>query len=397
MKEPSPIDQETVTEETPREAGSYADSQQWSEFAPSFPSLLSHSRHVVAAVSKIGESVGEFEIIRLLGEGAFGKVFLARQTSLDREVAVKITADLGLEGRTMARLEHAHVVQVYSETVDESLGIRLLCMQYVPGATLHRLIGRLRDLPRQARDGQAMLRVMDQLSIHSAVLDPVKLRYREVLSQCQLDEAICWIGCFLAEALSYAHHRNVLHLDVKPANVMVNQYGQPMLTDFSHSMPTTGAARVGAAVFGGTIGYMAPEHIRALNPSHPGGRELVDPRSDIYSLGAVLLEMLVDSSRELGKDRSLDGRDIDQVIAHQRDIGQVCRQLDESQVSAPLTQIIRRCLEPDPERRFQTAGELAAALHGGFEWLRIERRFKIFENLSRARCKLTRNRFAVNV
>lgn len=76
----------------------------------------------------------------MLGEGTFGKVYLARQVSLDRQIALKVTANRGSEARTLASLEHDHIVQVFSETVHPERNQRLLCMQYVPGTTLERII-----------------------------------------------------------------------------------------------------------------------------------------------------------------------------------------------------------------------------------------------------------------
>ena len=90
-----------------------------------------------------GAKIDDFEVVRLLGRGAFGHVYLARQLSLDRLVALKVSANRGSEGRTMARLEHAHIVQVYSEKVDEFSDQRLLCMQLVPGVGLEKIIGSL--------------------------------------------------------------------------------------------------------------------------------------------------------------------------------------------------------------------------------------------------------------
>ena len=96
-----------------------------------------------------GERVDDFELVRLLGAGSFGRVFLARQISLNRLVALKITAGQGDEARTLARLEHEHIVGVYSEIVKPQSGLRLLCMQYVPGTTLAHMIEVLQQQERR--------------------------------------------------------------------------------------------------------------------------------------------------------------------------------------------------------------------------------------------------------
>ena len=87
-----------------------------------------------------GQRVDDFEIQRLLGSGAFARVYLARQISLDRLVALKVSANQGTEARTLAHLEHDHIVQVFTETPAPAINLRYLCMQFVPGLTLERII-----------------------------------------------------------------------------------------------------------------------------------------------------------------------------------------------------------------------------------------------------------------
>ncbi|MDV6032345.1 MAG: serine/threonine protein kinase [Phycisphaera sp. RhM] len=359
-----------------------------SGFTPSLPKMISRSQRLAAAFSKLGRCIGDFELTSLAGEGSFGKVFLARQRSLDRDVALKITADLGHEGRTMARLEHSHIVPVFSEEVVAEKGIRLLCMQYVPGGTLHEVIQGLSALDRDQQDGNAILEIVDNLNSHPAVMDPASLRSREQLSQCNRDEATCWIGQQLAEALAYAHGRGVLHRDIKPGNIMVNQYGKPLLMDFSLSLPAADVSDDGDAVFGGTIGYMAPEHFDALNPHHPSGPDQVTEQSDLYSLGAVLMDLAIaghDDAR-LGVEREADAADAEQETEgaaqnvffdhlhtnHAEPIDPASR-LHRANVAAPLSRIICRCLRPCKEDRYASAKELADALSGCFELLRVER------------------------
>src|SRR6185503_3147700 len=145
-----------------------------------------------------GAKVDDFEIVRLLGRGAFGHVYLARQMTLDRLVALKISANRGSEGRTMARLEHQHIVQVFSEKVDPDFNQRLLCMQLVPGIGLDKLISMLHAkesrTARQSPDwtGEELIGFIDSSGSLPAALDPAALHDREALSDMDAVEATAW-------------------------------------------------------------------------------------------------------------------------------------------------------------------------------------------------------------
>jgi hypothetical protein len=117
----------------------------------------------------------DFEVLRVLGEGSFGTVYLARQISLDRQVALKITANRGSEARTLASLEHDHIVQVFSETVDLGRNQRMLCMQYVAGTTLERIISALNERDWHLWSGQTVLDAIDSISQYPAVFHPSAL------------------------------------------------------------------------------------------------------------------------------------------------------------------------------------------------------------------------------
>src|SRR5205823_639549 len=139
---------------------------------------------------------------------------------------LKVSRNRGQEARTLARLEHDHIVRVFSEVVDGERDLRLLCMQYVAGVTLEQLIGKLRELPPEGRTGRAMLDAIDQCT-DPVPLDLAALRDRELLEASDPIEAASWLGARLAEALAHAHNLGVLHRDVKPANVLVDRYGRP--------------------------------------------------------------------------------------------------------------------------------------------------------------------------
>jgi eukaryotic-like serine/threonine-protein kinase len=318
--------------------------------------------------------LADFEVLRPLGAGAFGQVFLARQRSLGRLVAVKLSPNQGSEARTLASLEHDHIVRVFSETVDPVHDLRILCMQYVPGSNLAGVIQALVRRPMHEWSGRALVEAIDANSggqPNSTALESSDLRDRDFLAGCDFIEAVCWLGARLAEALSRAHRQGILHRDIKPANILLHRNGRPLLADFNLAGDRHRGGLPGGELFGGTLIYMAPEHLDAFNPEANTSREAVDQRSDIYSLGLVLFELLTGqrpSSLALrhGQDSSpalLTGATLRALAAERRREAPSPRRLSP-EVPEVLDRVVRRCLEPDPARRFQSAAELAAALEG---------------------------------
>ncbi len=333
-----------------------------------------------------GAKVDDFEIVRLLGRGAFGHVYLARQMSLDRLVALKISANRGSEGRTMARLEHQHIVQVFSEKVDPDFNQRLLCMQLVPGIGLDKLIGMLHamavvsesDKQAEAKSegapvvataasswtGAQLLEIIDRSGPLPTALDPSALHDREALGKMDAVEATAWFGARLAEALDFAHRHGVLHRDIKPANILVNPYGRPMLADFNISSQPVGSEVSGEEMFGGTFAYMAPEHMDAFNPGDPTGHEAVTAKSDMYSLGLVLQQLLEGRPSFPKIDRKAKMSDTLRAMADERRrCSPACKSQSPS-ARMTLERTICRCIEPNPEDRFVSGADLAAQLDG---------------------------------
>ncbi len=326
-----------------------------------------------------GARVDDFEIVRLLGRGAFGHVYLARQLSLDRLVALKVSANRGSEGRTMARLEHQHIVQVFSEKVDPDFNQRLLCMQLVPGVGLEKLIDLLHPIPAAGVDpkpqwtGAELLAVIDRSADLPAALDPSALHDREALARMDAVEATAWFGGRLAEALDFAHHHGVLHRDIKPANILVNPYGRPLLADFNISSQPVGSEPSGDELFGGTFMYMAPEHLDAFNPEDQTGHEAVTARSDIYSLGLVLQQLLEGCLSIPMLERKAKMTDTLREMANERRRQRPAIPPGPPGARKTLQRTIARCLEPRPEDRFPSGGELAEQLDGCRQLRQAER------------------------
>jgi len=322
---------------------------------------------------RVGQRLGDFLLVEELGSGSFATVFLAMQISLGRQVALKVARQTDNEARTLATLEHEHIVPVFSEAVDSERRLHLLCMKFVAGSTLERVLRELAKTPPEQWTGQAILNALDRQTRHEAMFDLAALRDRERLGDSDFIEAVCWMGAKLAEALAHAHARGVLHRDIKPANILLNTYGRPMLSDFN--LAHSAQLGQGAGSFGGTLRYMAPEHLEAFLPDGGASRDLVDARSDIYSLGVVLYECLT------GKpifDDSVSARPSAALVrrlCEQRRSGAPSPRQVNPRVTEAVDRVIRRCLDPDPARRYQSAGELAQALDGCRHLRQWERNF----------------------
>ena len=317
-----------------------------------------------------GQCLGDFRILEVLGAGSFATVFLAEQLSLGREVALKVGTAHGSEARTLAILEHEHIVPVHSEEVDAGRGLWLLCMKFVPGTDLEHVMRELAALDPAQWSGQAILDAIDRLCRHPAMFDPAALRDRERLAGSDFIEAVAWLGARLAEALAHAHSRGVLHRDVKPANILLNRYGRPLLSDFNLALCS--ARDLGRDHFGGTLRYMAPEHLDAFNPATAASCDAVDQRSDIYSLGVVLFELL--TGKPFLSAQRVTPALLEEMTAARREKAASPRQL-RAAIPEVLDRVVRRCLEPEPEHRYQKAEELAQALEGCRELRQMERDF----------------------
>jgi hypothetical protein len=197
------------------------------------------------------------------------------------------------------------------------------------------------------------------------------LRDRELLAAADFFEAVCWIGARLAEAIDYAHSQGTLHRDIKPGNILVNPYGRPLLADFNLAHPTRRIAE--ADSYGGTLAYMAPEHLDAFNPETVAAERAMDERSDLYSLGVVLYEMLT-GSRPFAHalpDGNL-GTAL-RAMAAERRVAAPSPRREWPEVPELLDHVVRRCLDPEPARRYPTGAALAQALEGCREHRRVER------------------------
>lgn len=304
---------------------------------------------------KPGDSFGDFELHHELGRGVKGRVYLATQPSLsDRPVVLKLSTTTGREHLSLARLQHSAIVPLLFAQEDSATNVRTLCMPYFGGCTLAKAMHEMRQLPVDQRSGRDFAQ---SIQAHNLQLTPIaddtmgspSIRF---LSTANYEQAVCWIIACLADGLHYAHQRGLLHLDVKPGNVLLATDGQPMLLDFH--LARDRSELVGEIdALGGTPGYMAPEHYEAMRRIRAGelADAVIDERCDIYALGLMMHDLLsgaIPPSVDTCEDSPV------RSLALPNQITELANR--------ELQQTMRRCLATNPESRYRDASELATDL-----------------------------------
>ena len=295
---------------------------------------------------KPGGRFEKYELDSVIGQGGAAKVFLARDSALGgRKFVLKVSQNQGAEPSILGRLTHRHIIPVHSVAVEAETGLRGLCMPYLPGRTLDeisRILGR-EGPPRYARQLFAWIArdAEHPESIPPAWADyPLKASY---------SRGVAWIVWKLAEALAYAHDRQILHRDVKPANILLTFERGPQLLDFNLAHAPNSAEGAEVALRGGTLPYMAPEQLQAF--LDPERWKLVGPQADLYALGLVLRELLTARSPDRPNSRSPLPRAIREMLDRRALASEPLRRWNRD-VPHGLAAIVDRCLAFEPGRRF---------------------------------------------
>jgi eukaryotic-like serine/threonine-protein kinase len=243
-------------------------------------------------------------------------------------------------------LQHTHVVPLFCEQTFKDRGLRALCMPYLGGATLARMLQELREIAPGERTGRHLLEALDRAGGTRAGVPEREGPCRRYLEDASYVEAACWIGLCLAKALHCAHQHGLVHMDVKPSNVLLAADGLPMLLDFHLARRRIERNEGVLDRLGGTPDWMAPEHRAALDAVQLGQpvSEPVDGRADLYALGLLLREALVGSGT--GNDP----------------IASVPWQRRNRHISIGLAAIVAKCLAERPADRYRDAEELAEDL-----------------------------------
>ncbi|MGD0697638.1 MAG: protein kinase [Terriglobia bacterium] len=275
-----------------------------------------------------GAQLGPYEILSPLGAGGMGEVYRARDTKLNREVALKVLpeafaanaermARFEREAQVLASVNHPNMAAIYG--LEESTAVRALVMELVEGPTL------------ADRIAQGPVAIEEALPVAKQI----------------------------AEALEYAHEKSIIHRDLKPANVKVTPEGTVKVLDFglakalapdtsgTHlaNSPTISIAATQAGVILGTAAYMSPEQAKG---------KIVDRRTDIWAFGCVLYEML-------GGKQAFEGETVSDVLA-----AVIMKDPDWNALAADtpagIQKLLRRCLQKDPKQRLRDIGDARIAI-----------------------------------
>jgi serine/threonine-protein kinase len=277
---------------------------------PEEPSTLLQGAAPVRAggAEDLPRAFGEFVLLEEVGRGGMGIVYRARQGSLHRTVALKVIqrgerARFQFEAEAAAKLEHPNIVPVYG--VGEHDGQPYLCMKYVEGTTLARLVADNPLPPREAARYVALV----------------------------------------ARAVHHAHDNGILHRDLKPANVLLDRQGRPYVTDFGLAKQVGGPQLTASNAILGTPSYMPPEQAS-------GQRGQLSPASDVYSLGAILYELLT------GRPPFRAATPVDTLLLVLDQEPVPPRQLNP-RVDRALELICLKCLQKHADLRYPSAAALA--------------------------------------
>jgi serine/threonine protein kinase len=318
------------------------------------PQLLESLESAPPAWPKPGAFFLGFLLQRELGRGAFARVFLAREPALgNRRVAVKIALHGGAEAETLGRLEHRNIVAVHSIKKDDATGLTAVCMPYLGGTNLCHLLDLVGAVGARPRTAEVIQRAIDESRPADEAAVPPSWTRRE-----SYVGAVTRIGAQLADGLASIHAQGICHRDLKPSNVLLAADGRAMLLDFNLSFD----AQASEQRLGGTLPYMSPEQLRATDSTQTPDPAAVNARSDLFSLGVLLYELLA-GAHPFGPV-SLKWS-MDEVRAH------LCKRHVEGprplrevnpRVGRTLARLIEGCLAADPAQRPKTAAELAKAL-----------------------------------
>jgi len=305
-----------------------------------------------------------FVVHRELGVGAIARVYLASELALGRRlVALKVSHFGSDEAETLGKLTHPNVVPVHSMQTDDETGMTAVCMPYLGSSTLADVLELLFGEDNHPSQAEQILQATRERELLPQFLQAQRTEVPDkVLVRGDYVDGVVHLAQQLAQGLAYTHSHGVLHRDLKPSNVLVTPSGCPMLLDFNLSCDE----ELNVNRMGGTLPYMAPEQIRAVFADSAEPESPADVRSDIFSLGIILYEML--TGRLPFGEPPADTAPRKAAAAYLEAQGKPLLPIGQLNpaVDRQVAETVERCLGFDFEQRPQSADELAHELQQHF-------------------------------
>lgn len=346
---------------------------------PLRPTEVVGTRLSTAPFPRPGQEFAGFDLLSELGRGGMGRVFVARQRALaGRVVVIKVGHHLSNECQKLAKLQHPNIVPVYS--FHQSGSMQAVCMPYRGSLTLGHLVDRLRSANLMTLDGKALTTVINEcrrnrersvaipvdapswaygelpLPVNPETQTPVKATdLFNGLRGLNYVDAVLTIIRQVADGLRLAHAENIVHCDLKPGNVLISDDGCPQLIDFGIAYDRANLAAQELRI-GGTRPYMSPEQLSSLLSA---SREY-DERSDLYAIGVILYELLTGQFPFEANFNPL-ATAIETDRANRFAPFTRARSLNPK-VPFAVEAIIKKCLAPKVEDRYQSASDLVEDL-----------------------------------
>jgi serine/threonine protein kinase len=303
-----------------------------------------------------------FALLEELGRGSYSRVFLAQQPEVaDRLVVLKVSFLDGLpEAEALAHLSHQNIIPILSLHGGDEGGWTAVCMPYHGTATLSDVLDYLKRQNRPPRRARVLLEAIRATPLPQ---EPTRtgIKPHPLLQGGSYFDGALHLAAQLAEAVAYVHSQDICHRDLKPANVLLTPDGRPLLLDFNLSCSGDSVDQGP----GGTLPYMAPEQIGTLCREGETARAPGDPRSDVYSLGVMLYELLSGRHPFGPLPSRLTPRELARWLLERQRSRPLPLRAVNAEVGQGLGRQLDRCLSPDPDER-PTAAVLAEALRRAF-------------------------------
>ena len=310
----------------------------------------------------IGQKLGDFEVLKMIGQGGMGAVFLARQVSLDREVAIKVISSVGSpqaknldrfkrESKVLAKISHPNIVPIYE--VGQQGPYSYFAMEYVKGVSLDKILSSIRNAKPDEKASKVIHKCLKAQASVYGNNHPEDDDAKGIEIDTDYIVEMSRIIASIASALDYAHNKGILHRDIKPSNILIASDGTAKLVDFGLAKGQAQESITITGEFFGTPSYVSPEQIRKP--------DTVDCRSDVFSLAATFYECL---TLHVPFEGDTVNETLTQVISREAvPPKKYCPRL-----STDFNTVLLHALEKSPEDRYQTAGDFVADIRNILEF-----------------------------